>query len=60
MTIEKCRYSINGKCTNENVACDICNSTDVEMISCAPLQRCVLLYDDNWLVKTEEIIEKQI
>lgn len=57
MNVEKCRYSIDGKCANENVACDVCHSTDVEMRSCIPLQRCVLLYNDNWMIKTEEAID---
>lgn len=26
-----CRYSIDGKCTNETVACEQCNSTEDEI-----------------------------
>lgn len=54
----KCRYSIDGKCTNENVSCDVCNSTDIEMRNCMPLQRCVLLYGDDWVIKIEATIDK--
>lgn len=57
--VKKCRYSIDGKCTNEDVACDICNSIEYEMLACAPLQRCIILYDDNWLIEVEES-EKEI
>lgn len=54
MKVEKCRYSIDGKCTNENVACEKCNSTEYEMRVCTPFQRCVILHNDNWAIKTEE------
>lgn len=43
----KCRYSIDGNYTNDNVACEKCKSTEMEMRSCLPLQRCVILHDDN-------------
>ena len=46
--IKKCKYSIDGKCTNENVACEKCNSTEYEMRACTPFQRCVILHDENW------------
>ena len=49
---------IEGKCTNSNVACEMCNSTDWEMRSCTPLQRCVLLYDDNWILDVEEDVKE--
>lgn len=58
--MKKCRYSINGKCTNDNVTCDICYSSNNEMISCAPLQRSIVIYDDNWLVEMKEDQEKEI
>lgn len=34
--MKKCMYSICGKCTNDNVSCDICNSTKNEMENCIP------------------------
>jgi len=48
--IKKCRYSIDGKCTNDGVACEKCNSTEHEMRACTPFQRCVILHDDNWTI----------
>lgn len=58
--MKKCRYSINGKCTNENVACEKCNSTDHEMKACAPLQKCIIIYDDNWIIDVPEYDNKQM
>ena len=57
--MKKCRYSIDGKCTNENVACEKCNSTEYEMKACASLQKCIIIYDDNWLVDVPEHDNKQ-
>ena len=57
---KKCRYSIDGKCTNENVACEECDSTEYEMKSCAPLQKCIILYDDNWIIDVPEHDNKQM
>lgn len=48
--IKKCKYSIDGKCTNENVACEKCNSTEYEMRACTPFQRCIILHDENWAI----------
>lgn len=47
----KCRYSMNGKCTNADVACEKCDSAEMEMKNCLPLQRCVILHDDNWIIE---------
>lgn len=55
--MKKCRYSIDGKCTNENVACEECNSTDHEMKACLPFQRCIILLDDNWAIDVPETKE---
>lgn len=52
--MKKCRYSIAGKCTNENVACENCDSTDSEMKACTPFQRCVIFHDDNWAIDVSE------
>lgn len=52
--VKKCRYSIDGKCTNENVACEKCDSTDYEMKICLPFQRCIILLDDNWAIDVPE------
>ena len=52
--MKQCRYSIDGNCTNENVACENCNSTEIEMELCAPLQRCISVYDDNWIIDAPE------
>ena len=57
--MQKCRYSINGKCTNENVACEKCNSEDFEMRACTPFQRCIALHNDNWAIEVEEQKEEQ-
>ncbi len=50
--MKKCRYSIGGDCTNKDVACEKCDSTELEMESCLPFQRCIILHDDYWA--TEE------
>lgn len=55
--MKKCRYSIDGNCTNENVACEKCNSTEIEMKSCAPLQKYIIVYDDNWMIDSTEAKE---
>lgn len=52
--MKKCRYSIGGNCTNENVACEKCNSTDYEMRACTPFQRCIALHDDDWSIEVGE------
>lgn len=52
--MKKCRYSIDGKCTNENVACEKCDSTDYEMKICLSFQRCIILLDDNWAIDVPE------
>lgn len=55
--VKKCRYSIDGNCTNENVACEKCNSTEIEMESCASLQKCIIVYGDNWMIDETETKE---
>ena len=57
--MKKCRYSIDGKCTNENVACEKCNSTDHEMKACLPFQRCIILLDDNWAIDVPNHCDKR-
>ena len=52
--MKKCKYSIDGNCTNKNVACEKCNSTEMEMESCAPLQKSLLVYNEKWTVETED------
>ncbi len=52
--MKRCRYSINGNCTNDNVACDKCNSTEMKMKSCTPFQRSIILNDDNWSVEVAQ------
>ena len=49
--MKKCRYSFNGKCTNDEVACDICSSSVLEMEACAPFQHSKILRNEDW---TEE------
>lgn len=56
--MKKCRYSIDGKCTNENVACEECNSTDHEMKACLPFQRCIILLNDNWAIDVPDHCDK--
>lgn len=58
--MKQCRYSIDGNCTNENVACEHCNSTEIEMELCAPLQMCISVYDDNWIIDAPEAKEMSI
>ncbi len=48
--MKKCRYSIDSDCTNKGVACEKCSSTELEMESCLPFKRCVILHDDNWAI----------
>lgn len=49
-----CRYSVDGNCTNEDVACDRCSSTELELKNCLPFQRCIILQNDSWGVELEE------
>lgn len=51
--MKKCRYSVGGICTNNDVACEKCNSTEYEMRTCTPFQRCIVLYNDDWSVEIE-------
>lgn len=55
----KCRYSIDGNCTNDKVACEKCNSTDYEMRACTPFQRCIALHNDNWTIEIEDKKEEK-
>lgn len=52
--MKRCRYLINGRCTNDSVACEKCSSTEIEMKSCAPFQRSIILNDDNLGIEVEE------
>lgn len=58
--MKKCRYSVNGICTNDGVACEKCNSTEIEMKSCTPFQRCIILHNDNWAVEVKEMDKEVI
>jgi len=49
--MKKCRYSLSGDCANKGVACEKCDSTELEMESCLPFQRCIILHDDNWAIE---------
>lgn len=51
--MEKCRYSTNGECINNEVSCEKCGSTELEMENCLPLQRCIILHDDNWIIEED-------
>lgn len=51
--MKKCKYSINGDCTNDRVACEKCNSTEQEMETCNPLHKSTIVYNEKWLVETE-------
>ena len=43
-----CKYSIDGKCTNDNVAADSCSATEIQIESCLPYQRSVISTGENW------------
>ncbi len=52
--MKKCRYSIGVNCTNKDVACEKCDSTELEMENCLPFQRCISLHNDDWAVKEND------
>lgn len=52
--MKKCRYSVDGNCTNDDVACEKCSSTELELKNCIPFQQCIILQNDNWGVELEK------
>ena len=52
--IEKslCKYSIDGRCTNENVSADNCKATELQVEACLPYQRVVILTGESWHTET--------
>lgn len=55
--MKRCRYSIDGKCTNDAVACKKCNSIEFEMKSCIPFQRSRILLDEDGGIEVKECYE---
>lgn len=49
-----CKYSVDGKCTNNAVACEKCYGTADETKCCAPFQRSIILFDEKWSIEMKE------
>lgn len=48
-----CKYSIGGKCINDNVAANSCDATDLQVKACLPYQRAVILTGKSWRTSNE-------
>lgn len=43
-----CKFSIDGICTNDRVACEKCNGGDMETGCCNPFQMATILTGQSW------------
>lgn len=50
--LKRCKYSIDGWCTNDEVACENCEGLAEERERCVPCMKSLILFHEDWIIET--------